>query len=82
MSTEPVETELNNKHESHLDENDLSNSDIVTKYRTASNIANAALKNVLAAVKPGIILFIVIYTSYINKNLYLQLIRSVCEIFV
>uniref|UniRef100_A0A3B0N0I8 Proliferation-associated protein 2g4, putative n=1 Tax=Theileria annulata TaxID=5874 RepID=A0A3B0N0I8_THEAN len=54
MSTESVEAELNNNHESHLDENDLSNSDIVTKYRTASNVANAALKNVLAAVKPGV----------------------------
>ncbi|GBE59659.1 proliferation-associated 2g4 [Babesia ovata] len=34
-------------------ENDLSNSDIVTKYRTASSIANATLQKVIAEIKTG-----------------------------
>ncbi|BAM38863.1 proliferation-associated protein 2g4 [Theileria orientalis strain Shintoku] len=54
MASEPVENGLENKPQPQVDDNDLSNSDIVTKYRTASNIANLALTKVLKEVKPGV----------------------------
>eukprot|EP00966_Prymnesium_polylepis_P153118 3537087-Prymnesium_polylepis.1 len=42
-----------NEEENEEESNDLNNSDIVTKYRCAGDIANAVLQQLVAAVKPG-----------------------------
>ncbi|AFZ80227.1 proliferation-associated 2g4, putative [Theileria equi strain WA] len=54
MASEVGDSPFSPKAGVETNENDLSNSDIVTKYRTASNIANLALKNLIDDLKPGI----------------------------